>query len=172
MALPIRLDDEFVLRLPQDPDELTLAELDELRQWLDDTLRTDRRHYLVLGSCAQDSHETRSQALAHLTERLVALGVEPDTIRCTHDGLNLPRGVDATLHQRWCASRPWKVRRWHGLPCSRSATCSWPPERGPGRLRPGNSVLGGSQGHPLLAGLTGAPQRDGADRPAAAFPGR
>ena len=100
MALPIRLDDEFVLRLPQDPDELTLAELDELRQWLDDTLRTDRRHYLVLGSCAQDSHETRSQALAHLTERLVALGVEPDTIRCTHDGLNLPRGVDATLHQR------------------------------------------------------------------------
>jgi hypothetical protein len=55
MALPIRLDDEFVLRLPQDPDELTLAELDELRQWLDDTLRTDRRHYLVLGSCAQDS---------------------------------------------------------------------------------------------------------------------
>lgn len=100
MALPIRLDDEFVLRLPQDPDELTLAELDELRQWLDDTLRTDRRHYLVLGSCAQDSHETRSEALAHLTERLVALGVEPDTIRCTHDGLNLPRGVDATLHQR------------------------------------------------------------------------
>jgi hypothetical protein len=55
MALPIRLDDEFVLRLPQDPDELTLAELDELRQWLDDTLRADRRHYLVLGSCAQDS---------------------------------------------------------------------------------------------------------------------
>lgn len=100
MALPIRLDDEFVLRLPQDPDELTLAELDELRQWLEDTLRTDRRHYLVLGSCAQDCHETRSEALAHLTERLVALGVEPDTIRCTHDGLNLPRGVDATLHQQ------------------------------------------------------------------------
>ncbi|WP_022980984.1 hypothetical protein [Ideonella sp. B508-1] len=100
MALPIRLDDEFVLRLPQDPDELTLAELDELRQWLDDTLRADRRHYLVLGSCAQDSHETRSEALTRLTERLVALGVEPDTIRCTHDGVNLPRGVDAELHQR------------------------------------------------------------------------
>ena len=59
MALPLRLDDEFVLGLPEDPDELTLAELDELRQWLDDTLRADRRHYLVLGSCAQDSHEDR-----------------------------------------------------------------------------------------------------------------
>lgn len=98
-ALPLRLDDEFVLGLPQDLDELTLAELDELRQWLDDTLRADRRHYLVLGSCAQDSYEARSEALAQLTERLVALGVEPDTIRCTHDGVNLPRGVDADAHQ-------------------------------------------------------------------------
>jgi hypothetical protein len=170
MALPIRLDDEFVLRLPQDPDELTLAELDELRQWLDDTLRADRRHYLVLGSCAQDSHETRSEALAHLTERLVALGVEPDTIRCTHDGLNLPRGVDADAAAAGGAPQG-RGRCTDGTgfgAADQSAVPGGLSGRPPASGRR-DSVFGGSQGHPLLAGLTGAPQRDGAASPGCSF---
>ncbi len=99
-APSVRQDDEFILTVSGPSPELPEADLTALRDWLADTLRADRRHYLVLGSCAPDSSEQRAQALDALTEHLVALGVAPDTIRCTHDGLQVPaEAAHAAPHQ-------------------------------------------------------------------------
>ena len=47
-APSVRQDDEFILTVSGPSPELPEADLTALRDWLADTLRADRRHYLVL----------------------------------------------------------------------------------------------------------------------------